>query len=80
MTTPGPEAPAALTPAQQALVAVWEAHMQHEFATRSPDDTMATMADAPHVNHVPVLTGGVGRDQVRAFYATHFIPQMPPDL
>ena len=80
MTAPGPDAQAALTPAQQALVAVWEAHMQHEFATRSPDETMATMADAPNVNHVPVLTGGVGRDQVRAFYATHFIPQMPPDL
>src|SRR5438067_11640134 len=54
--------------------------MQHEFATRSPDETMATMVDAPQVNHVPVLTGGVGRDQVPAFYATHFIPQMPPDL
>jgi hypothetical protein len=32
--------------------------MQHEFATRSADETMATMAEAPSVNHVPVLTGG----------------------
>ena len=77
--SPDPNA-AALTPAQQALVAVWEAHMRHEFATRSADETMATMAEAPTVNHVPVLTGGVGRDQVRAFYARSFIPQMPPDL
>jgi carboxymethylenebutenolidase len=38
------------------------------------------MTDAPSVNHVPVMTGGVGRDQVRQFYSTHFIPQMPPDL
>ncbi len=74
------EGDAALTPAQQALVAVWEAHMQHEFATRSADATMETMSDTPSVNHVPVLTGGVGSDQVRAFYATPFIPQMAPDL
>jgi carboxymethylenebutenolidase len=26
-----------------------------------------------------VLTGGVGRDELRKFYANHFIPQMPPD-
>ncbi len=32
------------------------------------------------MNHVPVLTGGVGRDQVKEFYANHFIPHMPSDL
>jgi carboxymethylenebutenolidase len=31
------------------------------------------------VNHVPVLTGGVGRAAVGAFYARHFIGQLPPD-
>ena len=80
MTTPDSDVEGALAPAQQALVAVWEDHLRYEFATRSPDETMATMVAAPNVNHVPVLTGGVGQDQVRAFYATHFIPQMPPDL
>jgi carboxymethylenebutenolidase len=25
------------------------------------------------------MTGGVGRHQLREFYRTHFIPQMPPD-
>jgi len=70
----------ALTPAQQALADLWEEHVKHEFTTHSPDDTMATMVDDPYVNHVPVLTGGVGREQVRHFYATHFIPRMPPDL
>ena len=71
---------AALTPAQQRMVEVWEAHMRAEFAARSADETMETMPDEASVNHVPVLTGGVGRDQVRAFYASDFIPQMPPDL
>ncbi|MBV8779129.1 MAG: ester cyclase [Alphaproteobacteria bacterium] len=37
------------------------------------------VADA-YVDHVPVLTGGRGHDELRAFYATHFIPRMPPDL
>jgi carboxymethylenebutenolidase len=31
------------------------------------------------VNHVPVLTGGSGRDELREFYSKRFIPQMPPD-
>jgi hypothetical protein len=25
------------------------------------------------------MTGGVGREEIRAFYAERFIPQMPPD-
>jgi carboxymethylenebutenolidase len=36
------------------------------------------MADA-YVNHIPVLTGGVGKQQLREFYSKRFIPQMPPD-
>ncbi len=36
------------------------------------------MADA-YVNHVPVLTGGVGHEELREFYSQKFIPQMPPD-
>jgi carboxymethylenebutenolidase len=80
VTTLDPQAQDDLSPAQQALVEIWENHTRYEFVTPSPDETMATMVDNPHVNHVPVLTGGAGRDAVRAFYATHFIPRMPPDL
>ncbi len=36
------------------------------------------VADA-YVNHIPVLTGGVGKQQLREFYSKRFIPQMPPD-
>jgi carboxymethylenebutenolidase len=32
-----------------------------------------------YVNHIPVLTGGVGREALREFYSRHFIPKMPPD-
>ena len=68
-----------LTSAQQRLVELWEEHVRYEFSTRNTEDTLATMVEDAYVNHVPVLTGGVGRDQLREFYAKRFIPQMPPD-
>jgi carboxymethylenebutenolidase len=77
---PAGAASAPLTAAQQALVDRWEEHLAQEFTMHSPEATMETMVEEPIVNHVPVLTGGVGREQVREFYATVFIPQLPPDL
>ena len=68
-----------LTGAQQRLHDVWEEHVRYEFVTRSTEDTLATMVEDAYVNHVPVLTGGVGREELRAFYSKHFIPQMPAD-
>src|SRR5213593_2520165 len=68
-----------LTPAQETLLQLWEEHVQHEFSTRNTEDTLATMVEDAYVNHIPVLTGGVGRDQLREFYSKRFIPQMPPD-
>ena len=67
------------TSAQQAMVEVWEKHMAAEFQAKSLEATLATMTADPSVNHVPVLTGGVGRAQVSHFYGTHFIPNLPPD-
>jgi hypothetical protein len=32
------------------------------------------------VNHVPVLTGGVGRRQLQNYYERYFIPGQPPDV
>ncbi len=63
----------------QRLSDLWEEHVKYEFATRNTEDTLATMVADAYVNHVPVLTGGVGRDQLREFYSEHFIPHMPPD-
>jgi len=68
-----------LTPAQETLRQLWEEHVRYEFSTRNTDDTLATMVDDAYVNHIPVLTGGVGRDELREFYSKRFIPQMPPD-
>jgi carboxymethylenebutenolidase len=68
-----------LSSAQEALRKLWEDHVRYEFSTRNTDDTLATMVDDAYVNHVPVLTGGSGRDELREFYSKRFIPQMPPD-
>jgi carboxymethylenebutenolidase len=68
-----------LTTAQQRLRDLWEEHVQHEFSTRHTEKTLATMVEDAYVNHIPVLTGGSGRDELREFYSKRFIPHMPPD-
>ena len=68
-----------LTREQQTMVEMWDRHTAAEFDTKDIEATMATMTDAPFVNHVPVMTGGVGFDRVRDFYLRHFIPGHPPD-
>jgi carboxymethylenebutenolidase len=68
-----------LNSAQEALRKLWEDHVRYEFSTRNTDDTLATMVEDAYVNHIPVLTGGVGKDELREFYSKRFIPQMPPD-
>ena len=65
---------------QQILTRLWEEHVRYEFETKNTDDTLATMVEDACVNHVPVMTGGFGKPELRQFYATHFIPKMPPDL
>ena len=68
-----------LTASQRALVETWEQHMAAEFDTQSIEATMATMTADPIVNHVPVMTGGVGAREVRQFYTQCFIGRHPPD-
>ncbi len=65
--------------AQKTLSDRWDEHVKYEFATRDTEDTLKTMVANAYVNHVPVLTGGVGHDELREFYSRRFIPQMPPD-
>ncbi|UKZ72692.1 hypothetical protein TrVFT333_000326 [Trichoderma virens FT-333] len=55
------------------LEAIWEEHCYWEFEGRSVAKTMATMVAEPYVNHVPTMTGGIGREKLTAFYRDHFI-------
>ena len=64
---------------QQAMEKVWEEHLASEFKSKSAEAAINTMVERPSVNHVPVMTGGVGRKQLTHFYDSYFIPQMPPD-
>ena len=64
----------------QNLVELWEEHCRYEFESRDVNATMATMVQQPYVNHVPTMTGGVGHEQLKRFYAYHFIPGNPPDF
>jgi carboxymethylenebutenolidase len=70
---------AGLATAQQTLSARWDDHVKFEFATRNTEHTIETMVPDAYVNHVPVMTGGTGHDELRDFYSTDFIPQMPAD-
>src|ERR1700675_2884391 len=62
------------------LAALWDAHCRYEFETRDVDATMSTMVAEPYVNHIPTMTGGVGFESLRHFYAHHFIGVNPPDF
>ncbi|OJJ33529.1 hypothetical protein ASPWEDRAFT_744861 [Aspergillus wentii DTO 134E9] len=55
------------------LEAIWEEHTYFEFDNRSVEHTMNTMVQEPYVNHIPTMTGGIGRDQLTHFYRDHFI-------
>jgi carboxymethylenebutenolidase len=70
---------ASYTPQERRLIALWEQHVRLEFADRDAAATVATMSDENYVNHVPVMTGGRGRDEMLEFYGKHFIPKMPAD-
>jgi carboxymethylenebutenolidase len=58
---------------------LWEEHTAHEFDSRDTEATLRTMVEDAYVNHVPVLTGGRGHEELREFYSKDFIPMMPPD-
>jgi carboxymethylenebutenolidase len=61
------------------LGAVFDAHVAAEFVSLDVDATMATMTESPYLVHVPVLTGGYGREAVRDFYASYFVGHWPKD-
>jgi carboxymethylenebutenolidase len=67
------------TASQRAMVELWEEHTAYEFEAHSTEKTLATMVDDPVNINVPLLTGGVGLEEVRKYYSEYFIPKNPPD-
>jgi len=69
-----------LSAAQKSMVELFERHVQAEM-DGDLENTMATMTDHPHLNNVPVLVGGVGRQGVHDFYRDHLVGKFfPPDV
>ena len=64
----------------QELERIWAEHLAGEFTIKDAEVSLATMVDDAYVNHVPVNTGGRGKDELRAFYRDVFIPSWPDDL
>ena len=62
------------------LSSAWDQHLASEFAAKSADQALATMNAEPHVNMVPLMIGGRGREELHDFYANHFLSQIPPDM
>jgi len=62
------------------LVAVWEEHLRSEFVARDVNAPTDTMVPDACVNHVPTMTGGVCRDELKRFYKYHFVKANPPDI
>ena len=68
------------TVSSQQLVQLWAEHLKGEFETKDVEATLATMVDDAYVNHMPVNTGGRGKEALRVFYRDDFIPSWPEDL
>ena len=62
------------------LSIAWDQHLASEFGAKSPEQALATMTAEPYVNVVALMIGGRGREEVRNFYAHHFLSQIPPDM
>ena len=69
-----------LTPYQQTMLATWQQHTYAEFVLKDADVALATMSENPYVLAIPSGTGGMGRIGVREFYASQFLPKIPPDF
>jgi len=61
------------------LEALWDEHTAFEFGERDVEKTMATMVQEPYVNHIPTITGGIGREKLTQFYRNHFVFNNPED-
>jgi carboxymethylenebutenolidase len=68
------------TLSSQQLEQLWTEHLKGEFETKDVEATLATMVDDAYVNHMPVNTGGRGKEKLRIFYRDDFIPSWPEDL
>jgi carboxymethylenebutenolidase len=68
------------TLSSQQLEQLCAEHLKGEFETKDVEETLATMVADASVTHMPVNTGGRGKEALRIFYRDDFIPSWPDDL
>ena len=65
---------------QQEMFDLFQKHVEAKLVG-DLETTMATVSANPHLNYVPTMAGGVGRDGVRSFYRDHLVGKFfPPDV
>jgi carboxymethylenebutenolidase len=64
---------------EETLSKLWDQHVGAEFGAHDADQAVATMTPEAYVNEIPLMIGARGRNEVRDFYANHFVSQIPPD-
>lgn len=61
------------------MVELWEQHTAYEFELKDANLAVSTMVDDASVMHLPTMSGGVGKENLRHYYADVFIPGIPAD-
>jgi carboxymethylenebutenolidase len=61
------------------MVDLWEKHAAYEFTIRDADLAVSTMVDDARVMHLPTMSGGYGKENLRGYYRNIFIPGIPAD-
>lgn len=80
MREPLPAAENDLDTKSSSMTDQWDLHLHSEIARKSTEETMATMTDTPRVNIVPTMLGALNAEELKVFYSTHFLNQIPPDI
>jgi carboxymethylenebutenolidase len=61
------------------MVELWERHTAYEFELKDADLAISTIVDDAIVMHLPTMSGGFGKENLRHYYADVFIPGIPAD-
>jgi carboxymethylenebutenolidase len=62
------------------LERMWDGHREALLTQRDVAAAMEPLAAGSSVQHLPAMTGAVGRPAVQRFYAEEFLPYLPADL
>lgn len=65
------------------LEAIWDHHLEardHDGLSDNIDDLMKTLTPDASVDHVPTMTGGVGKKRLKRFYANFYANSRPKDF